>query len=202
MTAGAGILHIETPPAELVERGGAFHGLQLWVNLPAKDKWTEPRYQHLEGQQAGLVSSADGGALVRIVAGDVGGHKGPGNTHTPITYLHGTISAGARLYLPWRPDFNALVYALSGSGTVGPKGDRIAAGQLAVFGPGDHLSIRAREQLDVIVLGGRPIGEPVAWYGPFVMNTKQELQQAMDDYRAGRLGVIPPHALMPHVVGR
>jgi redox-sensitive bicupin YhaK (pirin superfamily) len=202
MTAGGGILHIETPSEALVRSGGVFHGLQLWVNLPAKDKWVEPRYQNLEGRQAALVSSADGGALVRIVAGDVGGHRGPGDTHTPITYLHASVSAGARLYLPWRPDFNALVYVLSGTGTVGPKADRVRGGQLAVFGAGDHLSIKADDQLDVIVLGGRPIGEPVAWYGPFVMNTKAELQQAMDDYRAGRLGVIPPNALMPHVYRR
>jgi len=200
MTAGGGILHIETPPAELVDSGGVFHGLQLWVNLPAQDKWVEPRYQNLEGGEAGLVASADGGALVRIVAGAVGGVRGPGDTRTPIAYVHATVSAGARLYLPWRPDFNALVYVLSGSGTAGPGRDRIEGGQLAVFGAGDHLTLQAadRDRLDVIVLGGRPIGEPVAWYGPFVMNTRAELQQAMDDYRAGRLGVIPPGALMPH----
>ncbi len=202
MTAGGGILHIETPPEELVISGGLFHGLQLWVNLPAKDKMTSPRYQSLEGAQVGLVTSSDGGALVRIVAGDVGGHRGPGETHTPITYLHATVAPGARLSLPWRRDFNALVYALSGRGSVGADATPIQGGQLAVFGAGDRITVRAtdgHEALEVIVLGGQPIGEPVAWYGPFVMNTKAELQQALDDYRAGKLGVIPPNALMPHV---
>jgi redox-sensitive bicupin YhaK (pirin superfamily) len=204
MTAGAGILHIETPPEELVVSGGLFHGLQLWVNLPAKDKMTSPAYQNLEGGQVTLVSSADGGALVRIVAGEVGPYSGPGSTHTPITFVHASVSPGARLSLPWRPAFNALVYVLSGAGRVGGEGRPIRAGQLAVLGAGDRVQIRAddgRDPLEVIVLGGQPIGEPVAWYGPFVMNTKAELAQAMDDFRAGRLGVVPPGALMPHHAG-
>src|SRR5437588_3559182 len=117
MTAGGGILHIETPPEALVVSGGLFHGLQLWVNLPAKDKFAQPRYQSLEGEQVALLSSADGGALVRVVAGDVAGHKGPGDTHTPIAFVHTTVAPGARLSLPWRPDFNALVYVLSGPGS-------------------------------------------------------------------------------------
>jgi redox-sensitive bicupin YhaK (pirin superfamily) len=209
MTAGGGILHIETPPAELVESGGLFHGLQLWVNLPAKDKMIAPRYQNLEGPQVRLLSSSDGGSLVRIVAGDVGGYRGPGDTHTPITFAHATVAPGARLYLPWQPTFNALVYVLSGAGTVGPQQHAIREGQLAVFGPGDHLQVAANASqsslapaLDVVILGGQPIGEPVAWYGPFVMNTKAELQQAINDYRSGKLGVIPPNALMPHVYRR
>ncbi len=121
MTAGSGILHIETPPAELVESGGVFHGIQLWVNLPSKDKFATPRYQAIEGNQVKLLSSEDGGALVRVIAGDVDGHRGPGATHTPITLAHSTIEPGARLNLPWNRDFNALVYVLSGRGTVGPR---------------------------------------------------------------------------------
>ena len=199
MTAGGGILHIETPPEALVVSGGLFHGLQLWVNLPATDKMTPPRYQSLEGAEVTLVSSADGGALVRIVAGDLGGRRGPGATHTPISFVHATVAPGARLALPWSPDFNALVYVMSGKGTVGAEARPVEGGQLAVFGPGDHLVVAADTLLEVIVLGGRPIGEPVAWYGPFVMNTRAELQQAVDDFRAGRLGVIPANALMPHV---
>jgi hypothetical protein len=198
MTAGAGILHIETPPEELVVSGGLFHGLQLWVNLPADDKWTAPRYQSLEGEQVTLLSSPDGGALVRVIAGEVDGHAGPGATHTPITFVHATIAAGARLVLPWQPEFNALVYVLSGDGFAGGERRPVGAGQLAVFRSGDQLTLTATRELDVIVLGGRPIREPVAWYGPFVMNTKAELAQAMDDYRAGKLGVIPPAALMPY----
>jgi len=194
MTAGGGILHIETPPEALVVSGGLFHGLQLWVNLPAKDKMTSPRYQSLAGEQVALLSSPDGGALVRVVAGEVAGHRGPGDTHTPIAFVHATVAPGAQLSLPWRPDFNALAYVLSGRGNVGSEGRPIEGGQLAVFGAGDR-----QEPLEVIILGGQPIREPVAWYGPFVMNTREELQQAMDDYRAGKLGVIPPNALMPHV---
>jgi redox-sensitive bicupin YhaK (pirin superfamily) len=207
MTAGKGILHIETPPEALVVSGGLFHGLQLWVNLPAKDKMSTPRYQNLEGGQVTLLSSPDGGALLRVVAGDVAGHEGPGATYTPISFVHATIAPGARLELPWRPDFNALVYVMSGSGHVGPDNNAVKGGQLVVFGPGDHIRVTADHQqsasspsLEVIILGGQPIREPVAWYGPFVMNTKAELDQAMEDYRAGRLGVIPPGALMPHVV--
>src|SRR3954462_72235 len=102
MTAGAGTLHIETPPEELVVSGGLFHGIQLWVNLPARDKMTAPRYQNLEADQSVLLSSPDGGALVRLIAGDIAGHVGPGGTHTPITMAHATVSPGARLDLPWR----------------------------------------------------------------------------------------------------
>ena len=207
MTAGAGILHIETPPESLVVSGGRFHGIQLWVNLPARDKFSPPRYQSLEGAQVGLLASPDGGALLRLVAGELGGHAGPGSTHTPIAFVHGTVAPGARLELPWRPDFNALVYVLSGSGSAGSERHPVQGGQLVVYGPGDHLSVAAAGQqpggsagLDVLVLGGRPIGEPVAVYGPFVMNTRDELVQAMEDYRAGKLGVVPPGALMPHRV--
>ncbi len=205
MTAGGGILHIETPPEALVVSGGLFHGFQLWVNLPAKDKMLPPAYQSLEGTGVTLLASPDGGALVRLIAGDVAGHRGPGATHTPITLIHATITAGARLELPWRSDFNALVYVLGGAGTVAAQ--PIRTGQLAVLGAGDYLAVEAdaaqdsrAPALDVLLLGGLPIREPVATYGPFVMNTRDELQQAVDDYRAGRLGVIPANALMPHVV--
>jgi redox-sensitive bicupin YhaK (pirin superfamily) len=167
----------------------------------------QPRYQSLEGNQVTLLSSPDGGAVVRLIAGDVAGHTGPGSTHTPIAVAHATLSPGAELRLPWRPDFNALVYVLAGSGTVGPDGRPFTQGQLAVFGPGDSLRLTANRRqsvstpnLDVLVLGGRPIGEPVAWYGPFVMNTRAEVAQAMEDFQAGRLGVVPANALMPHVV--
>ena len=205
MTAGGGILHIETPTEELVVSGGLFHGLQLWVNLPAADKMASPRYQSLEGEQSTLLASQDGGALVRVIAGDVAGHRGPGATHTPITFLHATVAPGARLHLPWRPDFNALAYVLSGSGRAGSEGRPVGEGDLVVFGPGDHLLLRADERpgkatpnLEVVVLGGQPIREPVAWYGPFVMNTRAEVVQAVEDYQAGRLGVVPAGALMPH----
>ena len=198
MTAGGGILHIETPPEDLVRSGGLFHGLQLWVNLPAKDKLAPPRYQSLEGERATLLASADGGALVRVIAGDVAGHRGPGATHTPITFLHATVAPGARLHLPWQPTFNALAYVLSGSGQAGSEGRPVRDGDLVVFGPGDHLLLRADRELEVVVLGGQPIREQIAWYGPFVMNTRAEVLQAVEDYQAGKLGVVPAGALMPH----
>jgi quercetin 2,3-dioxygenase len=198
MTAGGGILHIEEPPEELVMTGGLFHGFQLWVNLPRALKMSPPRYQDIRARQVALLSSADGGALVRVIAGDLDGHAGPGVTHTPITLLHATVEPGAELRLPWRPDFNALGYVLAGSGTVGPDRRPVRTGQLVVFGPGDVLTFGARrnmngpsDKLEVLVLGGQPIREPVAAYGPFVMNTRAELVQAFEDYQAGRLGTIP-----------
>ena len=198
MTAGAGILHIEKPPEALVVSGGLFHGIQLWVNLPRDLKWSPPRYQDLRAREVALVSSADGGALVRVIAGEVAGHAGPGSTYTPMTLVHATLSPGARLSLPWRADDNALVYVLAGRGSVGAERRPIEAGQLAVFGGGTAITVdatRAQESrspnLDVLVLGGRPIREPVAWMGPFVMNTRAEVVQAFEDYQAGRLGSIP-----------
>lgn len=173
MTAGSGILHIETPPAELVESGGVFHGIQLWVNLPKKDKFTQPRYQAIEGNDAKLLASDDGGALVRIIAGEIDGDRGPGVTHTPITLAHATIQNRGQAQLPWRRDFNALVYVLAGSGTVGPVGHPIHQGQLAVLGPGDRITVTAEatqqssstSAMDVLLLGGQPIREPVFHYG-------------------------------------
>src|SRR5882762_1106352 len=121
MTAGGGILHIEAPPEELVVSGGLFHGFQLWVNLPAQLKMTPPRYQDIRAGQVALLSSADGGALLRVIAGSFGGHDGPGITHTPISLVHATVSAGAQVRLPWRKDFNSLAYVLAGSGTAGAE---------------------------------------------------------------------------------
>ena len=198
MTAGSGILHIEKPPEALVQSGGLFHGFQLWVNLPAIQKWTAPRYQDIRAREVALVSSPDGGSLVRVIAGDVAGYAGPGSTYSPMTLVHATLSPGARLAVPWRPDYNALLYVMAGQGTVGAEGRPIGTGQLAVFGAGDALTVAAlatqesrSPTLDVLILGGRAIREPVAWMGPFVMNTREEVLQAMTDYQAGRLGSIP-----------
>ena len=198
MTAGAGILHIETPPEHLVTSGGLFHGFQLWVNLPRALKFAPPRYQDIRSGSVALLSSADGGALIRVIAGEIAGHAGPGSTHTPITLVHATVSPGASVTLPWRPGFNALGYVLSGAGTVGTERWPIENGQLVVFGPGDTITVTADTKqdshtpgLDVLLLGGRPIREPVAAYGPFVMNTRAELVTAFEDYQAGRLGEIP-----------
>jgi redox-sensitive bicupin YhaK (pirin superfamily) len=198
MTAGAGILHIETPPEYLVASGGLFHGFQLWVNLPKAMKFATPRYQDIRASEVSLLASPDGGVLLRVIAGEVAGHPGPGVTHTPIALVHATLSAGASVTLPWQPDYNALVYTLAGRGSVGTARRPIAMGQLAVFGEGDTITITADQTqetrsptMDVLILGGRPIQEPVAMYGPFVMNTKAEIMQAFEDYQAGRLGSIP-----------
>jgi redox-sensitive bicupin YhaK (pirin superfamily) len=198
MTAGAGILHIEKPPEALVVSGGLFHGIQLWVNLPRDQKWSPPRYQDIRAREVGLLASSDGGTLVRVIAGELAGHAGPGITYTPMTLLHATLSPDAELVLPWRADYNALAYVLSGVGSVGAEHRPIGTGQLAVFGPGNVLraaASRAQESrspnLELLILGGRPIREPIAWAGPFVMNTRDEVMQAFADYEAGRLGSIP-----------
>jgi len=198
MTAGAGILHIEKPPEALVVSGGLFHGVQLWVNLPKAQKWSPPRYQDIRAGAVALLASADGGALVRVIAGELGGHAGPGTTYTPMTLVHATLSPGAELAIPWRADHNALIYVLAGHGTVGAERIGVQTGQLAVLGDGNLLRLTAAERqesrspnLDALILGGRPIREPVAWAGPFVMNTRDEVMQAFTDYQAGRLGSIP-----------
>jgi quercetin 2,3-dioxygenase len=215
MTAGSGMLHIERPPQELVVAGGLFHGLQLWVNLPAAAKWNPPRYQDIRGEAVTLLASPDGAVLLRLIAGAIEGpdpdgqttqYEGPGITHTPIMMMHATLAPGAQLRLPWRRDFNALAYVLSGHGTVGTERHPIRTGQLAAFGrpsdPGsagtDSLTIQAARtgdshtpELDVLLLGGAPIREPIARYGPFVMNTRDELIQAVEDFQSGRMGQIP-----------
>ena len=198
MTAGGGILHIETPPESLVMSGGLFHGFQLWVNLPAAKKWSPPAYQDVRANDVALLSSHDGGALIRIIAGELDGHVGPGSTQTPITLIHASVAAGAELRLPWRRDYNALVYAMAGHGFVGAGSQPIQMGQLAVFGDGDEIVVRAAQhqesrspQLELFILGGAPIKEPVAWMGPFVMNTKREVLQAFEDFQKGLLGSIP-----------
>jgi redox-sensitive bicupin YhaK (pirin superfamily) len=191
------ILHIEAPPEQLVMSGGLFHGLQLWVNLPRVAKMIAPKYQDIRGREASLLTTPDGGALIRVIAGEIDGHSGPGSTHTPVNLAHITLQPGARLDLPWQPDYNALVYVLSGRGTVGAEARPIEAGQLASHGKGDAIRVQANDTTDLFVMGGRPIREPVAHYGPFVMNTKEELQQAFEDFQKGRLGVIPAGKL-PH----
>jgi redox-sensitive bicupin YhaK (pirin superfamily) len=205
MTAGSGLLHIERPPEELVRTGGLFHGVQLWVNLPRALKMADPRYQDIRAGRVALLTSPDAGALVRVIAGSVAGHDGPGSTHTPIALAHVTVSPGASITIPWDPTYNALAYALAGRGTVGAEKRPLASGQLAVFAgprPDDaspgSVTLAADPQqdsrhpnLEVLLLGGRPIREPIAHYGPFVMNTKAELIQAFEDFEAGRLGRIP-----------
>jgi redox-sensitive bicupin YhaK (pirin superfamily) len=209
MTAGSGVLHIETPPDALVMSGGIFHGIQLWINLPAKQKMIAPAYQSLDGGDVALISSQDGGSLIRVLAGEIGGHVGPGKSQTPMTIAHITLAPGASVSIPWNPEFNALAYTLAGQGTVGESVDgnpmaKISTGSLAVFGAGERLVITADQQqdsrhnaLEIFLLGGQPIREPVVAYGPFVMNDKAGIIQAMEDYQYGRFGQIPDDALQP-----
>ena len=198
MTAGAGILHDEVPSAAFRRAGGRSHGVQLWVNLPAASKFVAPRYQAIGASELVLLTSSDAGALIRLIAGSLGGHQGPGATHTPITYAHVSVEPGARIELPWDRAHNAMVYALSGRGMVGPERTALDAHCLALFGAGDSVLIEAGElqpeesrALEVLVLGGRPIREPIVHYGPFLMNTRAQILEAIDDYNAGRMGVIP-----------
>ena len=209
MTAGSGVLHIETPTDALVMAGGIFHGIQLWINLPAAKKMSDPAYQSLEGGDVKLISSQDGGALIRVLAGDIGGHVGPGKSQTPMTIAHITLAPGASVSIPWNPEFNALAYTLAGSGRAGEDGPGtdsapISTGVMAVFGAGDRVVITADQvqdsrhnALEIFLLGGQPIKETVVAYGPFVMNSKEQIIQAMEDYQFGRFGQIPDNALQP-----
>ena len=208
MTAGAGLLHIEAPPEWLVQKGGLFHGLQLWVNLPRAQKLAVPRYQDLRASDVGLASTADAGALIRVIAGKVGDLYGPGSTHTPMAMVHATVLPGAEMTLPWRTDFNALVYVMAGEGHVGRGRTPIASGQLAVLGHGETITVGANltqdsrhPALEVVVLGGLPIREPMAWGGPFVMNSKAEVMQAFEDFQKGRFGLIPSAPVPPPSFG-
>ena len=192
MTAGDGILHVERPSELMVTKGGRFHGVQLWVNLPRSAKRTAPRYQDIPGGEVELLSSDDGGAVVRLIAGELDGHRGPGSTFTPITYAHATVAPGARLVVPWTPGFSAFAYVLAGDGTVGAERRPIHEAQLAVFGDlGAGLELTATTELEVLLLGGQPIREPIFHYGPFVMNTRAEIIEAIEDFQAGRLGQVP-----------
>jgi quercetin 2,3-dioxygenase len=168
------------------------------VNLPSRLKMTNPRYQDIGSDAVTLLTNENGDAIIRVIAGTLGDVEGPGQTHTPISILHVTLLPGGRLALPWRSDYNALVYAMSGNGTVGVENVALNEGQMSVHVDGDYLVVTANETqdsrthaLELLILGGEKIGEPVAAYGPFVMNTRAELQIAFEDYQAGRLGQIP-----------
>lgn len=208
MTAGDGILHIETPPEHLVMSGGVFHGVQLWINLPRAKKRIAPQYQDLQGLDSAMITSSDGGALVRVLAGEIDGQAGPGISHTPLAIAHLTLAPGARVEIPWKHDFNALAYVLAGSGTVGAMGQPIQSGQTAVLVDGDTVILQAgvmqdsrSKAFEVFLLGGVPLREPVVQYGPFVMSTQAEIMEAFEDYQAGRLGSVPANAIQPHRPG-
>jgi redox-sensitive bicupin YhaK (pirin superfamily) len=205
MTAGNGILHIETPPEHLVVSGGLFHGVQLWIDLPKAKKRISPAYQDLQGEDVVMAASADGGSFLRILAGEVAGFQGPGISHTPLAIAHVTVAAGASVDIPWDKDFNAIAYVLSGWGSTGGNKAPITAGNTAVLGDGDvvrlsadHRQERGLLSMEVFLIGGKPLQQPVVQYGPFVMTTKAEILEALDDFQAGRFGQVPAGAIQPH----
>ena len=193
MTAGAGVVHSEMPTVEFRERGGVTNGFQIWVNLPAKLKLTPPRYQDTPAAQIPEVDLDGEGSRVRIIAGTVGDTTAVIDTHTPITFLHVTLQPGAAFTHAVPPSQNAMAYVISGSGQFGENAQTAAAGQLAVFA-NDAETVTASTLpdalLDLLVLAGEPLNEPVVRYGPFVMNTREEILQAFQDYQSGKMGVI------------
>ncbi|HEV3011156.1 MAG TPA: pirin family protein [Burkholderiales bacterium] len=187
MTAGSGLLHKEMHSDGFTRRGGRFHALQLWVNLPAKSKMTPPRYQTL------LASEIPSVGAVRVIAGEYAGVKGPAQTFTPVNLLDARLRAGEQLRLNLRDGYSAGLYIVNGKTTV--NGEAAGEGELVVLErKGDEVVIDAQTDAVVFVMNGAPIDEPVAGYGPFVMNTPGEIQKAFADYHAGRLGKIPATA--------
>jgi len=184
MTAGSGLLHKEMHSAEFTRRGGRFHALQLWVNLPAKSKMTPPRYQTLLTADIPVVDS------VRVIAGEFGGVKGPARTFTPLNLLDARLRAGRQLRLNLRDGFSAGLYVVNGR--VAVNGEAANEGELVVLDrQGDEVNVEAASDATVFVMNGAPINEPVAGHGPFVMNTQDQIRQAFADYQRGQLGKIP-----------
>jgi quercetin 2,3-dioxygenase len=190
MTAGSGVVHSEMPGARIQREGGRSHGLQLWVNLPRAAKMAPPRYQDLRSADIPTVERA--GVTAKVIAGEALGVVGPANTHVPILYVHAHVDAGATLDIDVPPDSNAFAYVLAGAGEFGPDARPAVRAQLVRFGPsGSAARVRGGEDgLEVVVLAGQPLREPVVRYGPFVMNTKAEIVEAFDDYQSGRMGAI------------
>jgi len=189
MTAGDGVVHSEMPTEKIRREGGRVHGFQLWVNLPRADKRVRPRYQDVPAAKIPVAESGDGTVRVRVIAGEALGRRAVIDTRTPIFYLHFSLRPGARHTQPAPADHNVFAYVVEGAIETG--GRRVHKGQMAIFGAGDAIELAAGEAAEVLLIGGKPLGEPVARYGPFVMTTRQELQEAFDDFRAGRMGAIP-----------
>ncbi|HEY6241415.1 MAG TPA: pirin family protein [Burkholderiales bacterium] len=191
MTAGAGIVHSEMPSKGIREKGGRVHGFQIWVNLPARLKMTRPRYQEVSAGKIPEASSEDGNARVRVIAGEALGARAVIDTHIPLVYQDWKIAAGADVTVALPREQQALAYVFEGSVLVGNEGKEIRDGQLAVLGTGDVVRFRGAPGAGrLLLLAGVPIAEPVARYGPFVMNTQQEIMQAVSDYQSGRMGEI------------
>jgi redox-sensitive bicupin YhaK (pirin superfamily) len=192
MTAGAGVVHSEMPDPDFTKNGGRVHGLQLWVNLPRRDKMIAPRYQEIPSARIPVATSADGSVRVKVIAGEALGAHAAIETRTPILYQHFTLQPGARIEHPVPADYRVFAYGLAGSGYYGAERREAAAQQMVVFGnDGETVTLAAGDApLDVLLLGGVPLKEPVVRYGPFVMNTEDEIRQAVADYQAGRMGHI------------
>ena len=192
MTAGAGVIHSEMPTPAFLRTGGRMHGFQLWVNLPRRDKLMPPRYQDVPAARIPAVRDQDG-VSVKVIAGEALGVRAVIDTRTPIMYLHFTLAPGARVLQPMPRDWNAFVYVFGGRGLVGKEGLPVMDGQAAILATdGELISLDAAPDvhvpLDVLLVAGLPLREPVVRYGPFVMNTREEIVQAVEDFRAGRLG--------------
>jgi hypothetical protein len=195
MTAGAGVVHSEMPGDELRRKGGRMHGFQLWVNLPKRDKMMKPRYQEIPSARIPTARSADGLVSVRVLAGEALGARAVIETRTPIQYLHYTIQPGGRTSQPVPGDYNAFAYVVEGAATLGRDDSPASRRQMVTFADdGEEVSIAApaasQTPLDILLIAGLPLREPVARYGPFVMNTRAELLQAVDDFQNGRMGQI------------
>jgi len=194
MTAGAGVVHSELPADAFMQNGGTMHGFQIWVNLPARDKMARPRYQDIPAARIPEAASTDGKVKVRVIAGEALGRSAVIETHTPIIYLHFTLQPGGEVVQPVPDSHNALVYVIHGELRAGDEGRRVREGQMVRFGGGDavHLAVDASagEPADLLLLAGAPLNEPVERYGPFVMNTREQIIQAIADYREGRMGKI------------
>ncbi len=192
MTAGAGVVHSELPSDAFMQNGGTMHGFQIWVNLPARDKMARPRYQDIPAARIPEAASADGKVKVRVVAGEALGRSAVIDTHTPIIYLHFTIQPGGEIVQPVPDGHNVLAYVIHGELRAGDEGRRVREGQMARFGGGDavRLAVDAGAPADLLLLAGVPLNEPVERYGPFVMNTREQIIQAIADYREGRMGKI------------
>ncbi|MBD2004520.1 MULTISPECIES: pirin family protein [Cyanophyceae] len=195
MTAGAGVVHSEMPEREFARTGGRLHGLQLWVNLPQRDKMMKPRYQEISAEQIPTAQTDDGLVTVKAIAGEALGVKSAIATQTPIMYLHFTLQPGGTVVQPVPKEYNAFTYVLDGEGLFGADKERAGDGQMVLFAQdGGEVAIanpsNARSPLDVLLIAGVPLNEPVVRYGPFVMNTEAEIVQAIEDYRNGRMGSI------------
>jgi quercetin 2,3-dioxygenase len=195
MTAGSGLVHSEMPSAEFIRTGGTVHGFQIWVNLPARAKMTAPRYQDIRSEELPVGLSADGKVRVKVIAGEALGQSAVIATHTPIMFLDYTVQPGGRVEQPVPSDYNVFAYIIEGSGQFGDAGQTVKDSNVVQFGTGGEVVTfgvpdDATAPMRLLLLGGVPLNEPVARYGPFVMNTEAEIIQAIDDYQHGRMGVI------------